>query len=173
MSGLSDVLRSVAPMIATALGGPLAGAAVSFLSSKLGVDPAVVEQTVAGMTPADLVRMKELDNQFALEMAKVGISLNIAQMDVNKTEAANSSVFVAGWRPFVGWVCGLGLAYVAILEPVARFVAKVGFAYNGAFPAIDTTLTMQVLLGMLGMGAMRSLDKKNGTDTKQVGNKSK
>ncbi|MDE1868323.1 MAG: hypothetical protein KGI08_11535, partial [Thaumarchaeota archaeon] len=62
MSGLSDVLRSVAPMIATALGGPLAGAAVSFLSSKLGVDPALVEQTVAGMTPADLVRMKELDN---------------------------------------------------------------------------------------------------------------
>jgi hypothetical protein len=171
MSGLSSILSTVAPMIATALGGPLAGAAVSFLASKLGVDPAIVEQTVAGMTPAQLVQMKELDNQFNLEMAKVGISLDLAQIAVNTTEGANASVFVAGWRPFVGWTCGVGLAYVAIMEPIARFIAKVGFAYNGAFPVIDTSLTMQVLIGMLGMGAMRSMDKKNGVSTTTVGNK--
>ena len=87
MSGLTDILKTVAPALATALGGPLAGAAVGFLASKLGVDASVVEQTVAGMTPADLVKMKELDQQFQLEMAKVGISLDLAQIQANAAEA--------------------------------------------------------------------------------------
>jgi len=80
------------------------------------------------------------------------------QMDINKVEAASSSIFVAGWRPFAGWVCGLGLGYVAIVEPLARFVATM-VGYHGAFPTIDTSLTMQILMGMLGMGGLRSLDK--------------
>jgi len=80
------------------------------------------------------------------------------QMDINKVEAASSSIFVAGWRPFAGWVCGLGLGYVAIVEPLARFIATM-VGYHGAFPTIDTSLTMQILMGMLGMGGLRSLDK--------------
>jgi len=87
------------------------------------------------------------------------------QMDINKVEASNASVFVSGWRPFVGWVCGFGLGYVAIIEPIARFVATMT-GYTGAFPAIDTTLTMQVLIGMLGMGGLRSLDKAKGVASK-------
>jgi len=87
------------------------------------------------------------------------------QMEINKIEAGNSSVFVSGWRPFCGWVCGFGLAYVAILEPIARLVATL-VGYTGSFPAIDTTLTMQVLLGMLGMGGLRSLDKAKGVASK-------
>ena len=67
-------------------------------------------------------------------------------------------------RPFIGWICGVSLCYVAILEPVARFVAQVWFAYTGAFPTIDTQLTMQVLLGMLGLGAMRSAEKIKGAE---------
>lgn len=164
MSGIGDVIKAVAPTIATALGGPLAGAAVSFLSSKLGVPAETVEQAVAGMTPADLVKMKELDYQFQEEMGRQGISLQLAQIDVNKTEAGSTNWFVAGWRPFIGWTCGLALAYVAIVEPMARFAAQVWFKYLGAFPVIDTTLTMQVLLGMLGLGAMRSLEKVKGAE---------
>jgi hypothetical protein len=87
------------------------------------------------------------------------------QMEINKVEAGSSSVFVAGWRPFAGWVCGIGLAYVSILEPIARLVATF-VGYEGSFPAIDTTLTMQVLLGMLGMGGLRTLDKIKGVATK-------
>ena len=88
-----------------------------------------------------------------------------AQTDINKTEAANNSVFVAGWRPFCGWIGGCGLAYAAIIEPTARFVATVMVGYMGDFPAIDTTVTMQVLFGMLGLGAMRSYDKAKGVET--------
>lgn len=86
-----------------------------------------------------------------------------AQIGVNAVEAASSSLFVSGGRPFVIWVGGFGLAYAAILEPLLRFVAAVAFHYTGAFPAIDTTITMQVLFGVLGLGALRSMDKKNGT----------
>lgn len=87
------------------------------------------------------------------------------QMDINKIEASSGSVFVSGWRPFAGWVCGFGLAYVSILEPILRLAATF-FGYTGAFPAIDTTLTMQVLLGMLGMGGLRTLDKIKGVASK-------
>jgi len=87
------------------------------------------------------------------------------QMEINKVEAASSSIFVSGWRPFCGWICGFGLGYVAIIEPIARLVATL-VGYTGAFPQIDTTLTMQVLLGMLGMGGLRSLDKAKGVASK-------
>ena len=87
------------------------------------------------------------------------------QMEINKVEAGSSSVFVAGWRPFAGWTCGIGLAYVSIIEPIARLIATLA-GYTGIFPAIDTTLTMQVLLGMLGMGGLRTLDKIKGVAAK-------
>jgi hypothetical protein len=97
------------------------------------------------------------------ELAQLAAETDIAkaQIGVNAVEAANQSTFVSGGRPFVIWVGGFGLAYAAILEPLLRFIAAVGFHYTGAFPAIDTTITMQVLFGVLGLGALRSYDKKN------------
>lgn len=82
----------------------------------------------------------------------------VAQTDINKIEAASTSIFVAGWRPFCGWVGGAGLAYAAIVEPLLRLIASL-YGYTGNFPAIDTTITMQILFGLLGLGAMRSYDK--------------
>ena len=61
-------------------------------------------------------------------------------------------------------MCGAGLAYAALVEPFARFAAKVWFGYIGDFPVIDTGLTMQILMGMLGLGAMRSLEKVKGAE---------
>ena len=61
-------------------------------------------------------------------------------------------------------MCGAGLAYAALIEPFARFIAKVGFGYVGDFPVIDTNLTMQILMGMLGLGAMRSIEKIKGAE---------
>ena len=104
-----------------------------------------------------------------LELTKMQMSGELAQitgqLDINKVEAASTSVFVSGWRPFVGWVCGLGLGYVAIVEPMARFIATM-VGYTGNFPVIDTTITMQVLMGMLGMGGLRTLDKIKGVASK-------
>lgn len=85
------------------------------------------------------------------------------QLKINEVEAANPNVFVSGWRPWAGWVGGAGLAYAAIIEPIARFVATVFLHYTGTFPVLDTVLTLQVLGGMLGLAGLRSWDKKNGT----------
>jgi hypothetical protein len=101
-----------------------------------------------------------------LEMQQNGeLAAMTAQTDINKVEAASTSLFVSGWRPFVGWVGGFGLAYAAIVEPLLRLIATF-MGYTGTFPAIDTTITMQVLFGLLGLGAMRSIDKFNGVASK-------
>lgn len=115
------------------------------------------------------LEMQKAQQAYDLELAKLDQQIQIGQIETNKIEATNPNLFVSGWRPFVGWVCAFALAYVAILEPVVRFIAQVGFGYTGTFPVIDTTLTMQVLLGMLGLGTLRSFDKFKGTDTKNIG----
>ena len=95
------------------------------------------------------------------DLAQLAAETDLAklQVQVNLEEAKSANWFVAGWRPFIGWTCGCGLAYVAIIEPLARFAAQVWFHYTGAFPVIDTTITMQVLLGMLGLAAARTVEK--------------
>jgi hypothetical protein len=84
------------------------------------------------------------------------------QIDTNKLEAQNTAVFVSGWRPFVGWVCGTALAYAAVIEPIARFIATVVFGYLGVFPVLNTEITLQILLGLLGLAGMRTYEKYTG-----------
>ena len=98
------------------------------------------------------------------------VKLLSGQIEINKIEANSSNWFVAWWRPFVGWVCGFSLAYASILEPLMRFIANV-VGYTGAFPVIDTTLTMQVLLGMLGLAGMRTREKEKGVTSTHKGKK--
>ena len=89
------------------------------------------------------------------------------QLKVNAVEASHKSVFIAGWRPFVGWVGGVSLAYVGVLEPILRFIATM-FGYTGDFPIIETGGTITILMGMLGIGGMRSYDKSKGTQTDRI-----
>jgi hypothetical protein len=91
-----------------------------------------------------------------------------SQVDVNKIEAASPNLFVAGWRPFVGWVGGFGLLYSVFVEPFMEFVSKTMFHYAGTFPVINTEVLLQVLLGLLGLGVMRSYDKTKGTETPTI-----
>ena len=76
------------------------------------------------------------------------------QLEVNKVEAAHHSIFVSGWRPCIGWVCALGLLYNTILSNILCIWVEV--------PEIDTTLLVPVMMGMLGLGAMRSYEKVQG-----------
>ncbi len=105
----------------------------------------------------EAIKGKELDPNKQLDIAA---KLAEVQTKINEAEATHRTVFVAGWRPFIGWVCGLGLLYAVFIEPLLRFV----FTVNGweiEFPHIDTTITMQVLFGMLGLVGARSYEKKN------------
>jgi hypothetical protein len=80
------------------------------------------------------------------------------QLEVNKVEAVSASLFVAGWRPAVGWVCVLGMASNFVLIPMGNFVLALVDS-TVTIPLIDTSTMMPVLLGMLGLGAMRSVEK--------------
>lgn len=116
----------------------------------------------------EIRKLEELAQNERLAELNAEVTMLAGQMEINKVEAGHSSVFVAAWRPFLGWVGGFSLAYASILEPLMRFVATM-MGYEGDFPEIDTNLTIQVVLGMLGIAGLRSYDKKQGTSTRSVG----
>ena len=86
----------------------------------------------------------------------------LAQLEINKAEAASGSLFKGGWRPFVGWTCGIAFAYHFVLQPLLIFV----FAYVGLetpdLPKFDVGTLLPVLGGMLGIGGLRSYEKTKG-----------
>lgn len=84
----------------------------------------------------------------------------LAQLEVNKVEAAHKSLFVAGWRPFIGWTCGLGMFGNFITIPFSNFVLAL-LEYDIVIPLVPLETMMPVLMGMLGLGAMRTYEKKN------------
>lgn len=99
---------------------------------------------------------KELDAQ--LQMAK-------GQTDTNLAEAANPKLFVSGWRPFIGWICGLGLASQFIVAPFATWAATL-IGHPVTFPVLDLGTLMTLLAGMLGLGTLRTTEKINGVAAK-------
>ena len=100
---------------------------------------------------------REIEAKLAEHLAKS----DLAQLEVNKQEAAHRSLFVAGWRPFVGWTCGLALFYTYVAQPIAMFVmAQTGDLVQ--LPHLDLSTMMPVLLGMLGLGGLRTYEKFKG-----------
>jgi len=101
--------------------------------------------------------------QMALILATMQnqMAMNQGQMDTNKVEAANPSLFVSGWRPFVGWVCGSACAWNWIGLPVAKFGAEL-FGKTLVLQSADVSQILPLLLGMLGMGALRTYEKVQG-----------
>jgi hypothetical protein len=81
-----------------------------------------------------------------------------SQIEVNKVEAASTKLFVAGWRPFIGWTCGLGMFGNFITIPFANFALAL-LEINIVIPLVPLETMMPVLMGMLGLGAMRSYEK--------------
>jgi hypothetical protein len=89
---------------------------------------------------------------------------DMQQVTVNAAEAANSSVFVSGWRPFIGWICGAGMAYKFIVQPFLVFALvalKVDFDVD-LLPVLDWSEMSTVLIGMLGLGGLRTFEKVKG-----------
>jgi len=139
------------------------------LGAILDIGSKLVDKFFPDPAQAEQAKLKLLEMQQTGELAQLAAATDLAKLQIqtNLEEAKSTNWFVAGWRPFVGWICGAGLAYVAIFEPIARFVAKVFFNYAGDFPVINTDLTMQVLMGVLGLGAMRSVEKVKQSEDKR------
>ena len=97
---------------------------------------------------------REIEKQLATHLAKI----DLAQLEINKQDAAHRNIFVAGWRPFIGWSCGIAMCYAYIIQPITIFVlAQTGNLVS--LPTLDLSEMMPVLLGMLGLGGLRSFEK--------------
>jgi hypothetical protein len=86
---------------------------------------------------------------------------NQAQTEINKIEASHRSIFVAGWRPFIGWVCGFSLAYSFLIHPFLSWVCAIWYS-DITPPEIATTVLFNLTMSMLGMGGLRTYEKFKG-----------
>jgi len=137
MMGLISGINIDGNLIGSALGG----------IGKLAKD---IRQAVTGEISPE--KRAEIEAQL-LEIENQGLQ---AQIELNKIEAQNASVFVSGWRPAAGWVCVLGLFYTFLLQPL------LAWATSSKPPEIDTTLLIQLLFGMLGLAGIRTYEKGKG-----------
>ena len=96
-----------------------------------------------------------MSERHAQELAK-------GQLEINKTEASHKSIFVAGWRPFIGWTCGIALAWHFVLAPVTMFICAYLSVEIPELPNFDMGSLMTVLMGMLGLGGLRTYEKQKG-----------
>ena len=110
----------------------------------------------------DATERQKLAHEIATMAQKNAHENAMAQIEVNKTEAASNSIFKGGWRPFIGWVCGTAFAYHFVLQPLLIFV----MTYLGhpvpALPEFDMASLMTVLGGLLGLGGLRTFEKFKG-----------
>ncbi len=83
----------------------------------------------------------------------------MGQLEINKAEAASGSIFKGGWRPFIGWVCGVAFAYHFVLQPLIVFGVTAAGVDIPELPEFDMGSLMTVMMGMLGLGGMRSIEK--------------
>tara|TARA_Y100001951_G_C11295693_1_gene275427 strand:+ start:2167 stop:2607 length:441 start_codon:yes stop_codon:yes gene_type:complete len=91
------------------------------------------------------------------------------QLEVNKLEAQSDDLFVAGWRPFVGWTCGSAFAWNFVVQPAAVFALAAFQVETAPLPQLDLSQMMPVLLGMLGLGAYRTYEKRTGVTKAATG----
>lgn len=86
----------------------------------------------------------------------------LAQVEVNSKDADHQSLFVAGWRPFIGWVCAAAFAWMFVLQPMLAFGLAAGGFPAFALPFFDMDAMLYVLFGILGLGGLRTYEKKAG-----------
>lgn len=101
----------------------------------------------------------KLQQEGAFKQLEADLALSMGQMEINKAEAESQDFFRGGWRPFIGWVCGLGLAYQFLFRPLLTFLLMVAETKVQTLPALELDTLMTLLFGILGLGAYRTIEK--------------
>ena len=109
----------------------------------------------------DLHFSGEEKEKLKLQMKEIDNKLKEKQLDINKAEASHRSVFVSGWRPFLGWVSGLSIGYVYLFQPILDMILQM-FGVQVDWVVLDLGQLMPLVLGMLGLGGLRSFEKAKG-----------
>ena len=118
----------------------------------------LVKDVIGSFLPEDPKKRAEAERKIEAQLTEHLAKIDLAQLEINKTEAAHRSIFVAGWRPFIGWSCGIALCWTYVATPILHFVlAQTGHLVE--LPAMDMSQMMPVLMGMLGLGGLRTFEK--------------
>ena len=126
------------------------------VTALLEIGGKVIDRVWADPVQASAARLELIKIQQSGELAQI-----VGQMDINKAEAANPNLFVAGWRPFVGWVCATGFGVQFVIGPLGEWVSALA-GHPVKFPQMDLGSMMPLLFGMLGLGAYRTAEKIQG-----------
>lgn len=114
-----------------------------------------------GAADAAKLEMIKLAQQGDLAQINADVAIATAQSETNKIEAGSTRLFVAGWRPFVGWICGFAVGFKFIGGPALFMIAQ-AFGHPVELPVIETSELWPLLLGMLGLGGLRTVEKVKG-----------
>jgi len=126
------------------------------ITAALDLGGKVIDKLFPDPVQRDAAKLELLKLQQTGQLAEM-----TAQTDINKVEAASDSIFVSGWRPAIGWICGAGCAWNWVGLPIAKLVCALA-GYSVTLSMANTGEMMPLLLGMLGIGGMRSLEKIKG-----------
>lgn len=126
------------------------------ISALIGILGPILGKAAERLIPDPEARAKWVSETLAMFM-----QADLAQLEVNKAEAATGNMFIGGWRPFIGWVCGAALTYQYIARPFLTWGIQL---YNPALPVPPglNDMLWELMFGLLGMGALRSFDKFRG-----------
>lgn len=131
----------------------------------------IVEKLVDRIpNPNERAKAKE---QFESDLMNAVMDASAQQNKINAIEAAHKSVFVAGWRPFIGWICGIGLLWAFVVQPMAAWLFAAFIPEFPHPPQIQTDGLYQLVLAMLGMGGLRTFEKMRGVSRETSPGKSK
>ena len=96
------------------------------------------------------------------ERGKLDIAFNKLQTTINELDSKNTSIFVSGWRPFVGWVCGVGVGFNFVIRPMINYLLMVFSPITPIMESLSMAELIPILTGMLGFGALRTYEKIKG-----------
>ena len=121
-----------------------------------------IREAITGKAIADPDKMAALD----LKLKQLEQAANNGQISIDTEEAKSSNWFVAGWRPFIGWVGGFALAYSFIIQPLIIWVGEISGRSDLTAPNLQTGVLMNLVLAMLGFGGLRTFEKYKGINKK-------
>lgn len=129
---------------------------MSFFSFLTGGEAVAAPVTAVGNVLDQLFTSDEEKLDKKIVMQRLAQQPALAQVELNKVEAQHRSLFVAGWRPFIGWVCGVGLLFMFLANPILQWLsAKPG-------PELPQDIILELVIALLGLGALRTVEKMKG-----------
>ena len=130
---------------------------MSLINSLIGPATKLLDKVIE-----DKDQKAKLAHELATMADKLAHEQQLAQMAINKEEASSGSLFKGGWRPFVGWICGIAFGYHFVLQPVIVFIVVLIGMDIPELPSFDMGTLLTVLGGMLGIGGLRTYEKQKG-----------